>query len=179
MVTNIDHLILRCSIVLNVLLSIRIVELRAINSLAIKEADELILVTSPLLHLRLQSLDCDWFELAEGRLELAPIHAGRDNSWSKHLRLPLLLTLAFLLTEGVTRVSSLCCFYLFLVFATPGKHINFLLDTFDLVQGLIWFGKIRSIWINLRHEITLVSCILKLSIALFNIPSRVLALLDP
>ena len=121
MVADIDHFLLRKGSLVThhgVLVG-GIVQLRSVNALTIEEADELVLVASLLLHLGLQALDSDRFELAEGRLEPAPVDTGRDHRRSQHLWC-LFTTFALLLAEGVAGVAGLSRADLFLVLASLG-----------------------------------------------------------
>lgn len=48
-----------------------------------------------------------------------------------------------------------------------------------MVEGLVGFGKVGAVWIDLWHEVALVSRVFKLGVTLLNVASRILALLDP
>ena len=177
MITDVNHLILRCSIINCTLVAIRVVQLRAVNPLAIEKAYKFACISAS-LYLRLNAFDCDRFEFAEGRLEPTLFDTGCHDGWSEHLRFFFAFTLAFLCFEAVARVPSLGSSNLILLLAALCKHVKLLFYTLDLIQSLVRLGKIGAIWVDLRHKIALLSCSLKLSIGLLNVPLRILARFD-
>ena len=139
MITDVDHLILRCSIINSTLMAFGVVKLRAVDPLAIEKAYEFARISAP-LDLWLHALDCHRFEFAEGGLEPTLFDASCHDGWSEHLGFLFVFTFAFLCLEAVAWVPRLGGPDLFLVLAAFCKHIKLLSDTLDLIQSLVRLG---------------------------------------
>ena len=136
MVTDVNHLILWATVMHHrTLLTVRIVQLGTIDSLAVKEADELACFTTTSLCLGLQSLDCNGLKLAERGFEPALLDRCGHDGRTKHLR--FFLALALLLLQAIAWVSGLSGSDLFLMLSALSKHTNLLLHSLDLVESLI------------------------------------------
>ena len=171
-IANVNHLVLGAA-GHGTLIPISRVKLAAVDPLTVEEGDELASFSATAsLHFRVQALDCDWLEFAEGRLEFALLCRSSHDSGSKHLR--LLLSLALLLFETIAWVSGLRRLDLLLVLATLRQMLKLLLHALDLVERLVRLGQVGAIGVNLWHEVTLKPRILELSISLLNILLRVL-----
>ena len=136
MITDVNHLILRCSIVGSTLMALRVVKLRAVDPLAIEEAHQFARICAS-LYLWLYALDCHRLEFAEGRLEPALFDVSCHDGRSEHLRFFFVFTFAFLCLEDVAWVPRLGGPDLFLVLAAFCKHVKLLSETLDLIQSLV------------------------------------------
>ena len=178
MVTDVNHLILRCSIICCTLQAISVVQLRAVDPLAIEKAYQFARISAS-LNLWLHALDCHRLEFAEGRLEPTLFDTGCNDGGPEHLGFLFVFTFAFLCLEDVAWVPRLGSPDLFLVLAALCKHVELLSYALDLIQSLVRLGQIGAVWVDLRHEVALLSRVFELSIALLNVPLCVLAGFDP